>query len=379
MKRSKPSEFQLNDENLSENPINELKEKDFKKIKRIKIFKNRKINIWNSEEKPNEWYNIFENDFKIYENKIYNEYFLRKIHIKKINWDEIVNQNFIMKHRKPITSIRFTENEIISCSFDSKIHIMNKSDEQYRIFSGHSMGITDIFYGNNNLFSISLDKTMRIWDLRKEKCIFKKEMDFIPIRIAVDFKKMDFQKKGTKKLPFEKYEIENINDEKKLNFFSSIFLTSKNFLYIFDSNFNKIFEISANFIVKLKNTLFHFIYLSKDKILKIGQKSTFKILKIYENVIDFDTLNNKILISYENYIEILDLISNEIKVYHKNNIYKSIFIDESKFLVQTKDFYCFIFPENKSLEFKIKGRIFCMKDKLIFISDENEVKELKII
>lgn len=239
--------------------------------------------------------------------KAFNEYFCMNEHIKKQMLEESNNKDFLYKHKLGITSIQVTNHEIITSSFDSKIYIYNFDNRKFKIYSGHSKGITDTFLFSKYLFSISYDQNFKIWNIEIDKCILQKKLTFVPIKVQIEFDKINRNKiRCSSKNYNNKCKKSKEIKETGLNI-QTIYLTTYEYLKVFDINFNLLYQIQFNFIIKFYIHADYFIILEKNKNLNFYCKQTKIEEKVISNVIDFDVYDNIIFVAYSNQIEMIDL------------------------------------------------------------------------
>lgn len=108
----------------------------------------------------------------------YREYYKRQYTLKS-NWKKGKFKRIEFQGHKDfiVTCLQFDEEKIITGATDSMIHIYNTNNPQgeFDQLQGHGGGVWALQYIGNTLVSGSIDRTVRIWDIKKRKCthIFK--------------------------------------------------------------------------------------------------------------------------------------------------------------------------------------------------------------
>lgn len=294
-----------------------------------------------------------EQAFKRNERKIFNMYFDKKESVKVIDDVGFIDTDVIYKQKLDITGLLgLNENNIFSCSFDSKIYHYNSVAQSIKIFSGHFKGVTDIWLSFPLLFSVSFDQKMKVWDLKREKCIFRKKFDIVPLKIYLDktiinkelTTKLDakvnagiefLNKQGLKRRKFVPDSTRQLKKEGKIDIFeniSSIVIGTSSAVVIFDNKFSKVKEIKLGSVLRIQaDDKYYFIH-TTDRALHLVDKNKLEICKKFEEVNCFSLENKKIYLGKSQSITVYDSnLQSSHEIASKNNYFiKSI--DSNKLL-----------------------------------------------
>lgn len=130
----------------------------------------------------NTWYRLLKNDgfetTSLPMEMSFKEYYRRQYTLKR-NWRKGRFKRIEFEGHKDfiVTCLQFDEEKIVTGATDSMINIYNTNDPAGPMhqLQGHVGGVWALQYVGNTLVSGSIDRTVRVWNIKKRKCthIFK--------------------------------------------------------------------------------------------------------------------------------------------------------------------------------------------------------------
>ncbi|ELA47864.1 hypothetical protein VCUG_00706 [Vavraia culicis subsp. floridensis] len=306
---------------------------------------------WSDYEKsvrPNR-HRIIEQIYERHEKKTFNEYFDRKESVKLVEKIDFIDENVLYKHKLGVTGLAlFDENNIVSCSFDSKIYVYNMVAKSLKIFSGHCKGVTGIFVKEPFVYSVSFDCKLKVWNLRNERCVFRKALDVVPLKIFVDMCDVedgvvsaDLSREGSVSVKGRLNEIRSDNessaqysrrksmnytfhscrrknvqkDDKKMISWSRnincIIIGTSEGIVVLDCSSEEIKSVLLGFVLDIQSDAQSYYVLTSNRDLYVIEKATFEISKEFRDVDCFAVHGAKLSMGKSEQVLIYDSATKE--------------------------------------------------------------------